>query len=99
MVREQPLHMLQLRDQTCKLAIKSHKMGRFDFGEYEVEVLVEVGTVYLHRANNIQWGWSIIDHTLDIGSNFSAIEIIDLLIQLRLDHASNYVVHLAPTSK
>jgi hypothetical protein len=62
--------MLQLRDQTRELAVKSHKMRRFDLREDEVEVLVEVGTVYLHRANNIKSRWSIIAHTPDIASNY-----------------------------
>lgn len=99
MVGEEPLHMLQLRDQTGKFAVKSHKMSRFDLCKDEVEVLVEVGTVYLHCANNIQFGWSIIAHTTAIGSNYSAIGIITLLIQLRLDQGSNYIVHLAATSR
>jgi hypothetical protein len=58
-VGEEPLQMLQLRDQTSELTVECHEMSGFYLTEDEVEVLVEVGTVDLHCANYIQSGGCI----------------------------------------
>lgn len=50
MVGKKSLDVLELCDKASEFAIKGHKVGSFDLCKYEVNVLVEVGAVDLHRA-------------------------------------------------
>ena len=49
MIREEALYVLHLRDQPRELAIKGDEMRSFDVVEDEVDVLVEISTIDLHR--------------------------------------------------
>jgi hypothetical protein len=52
-VGEESLDLLQLRHQAGELAVECHEVRGLDLAQDEVQVLVEVGTVDLHRANYI----------------------------------------------
>lgn len=59
MVGEEPLDVVQLRDQTGELAVEGNEVRCLYLGEDEVEVLLEVGTVDLHSANYMRYAPSI----------------------------------------
>jgi hypothetical protein len=50
MIGEEPLQMLSLRDQSCKLAVEGDEVGVFDLFKNEVDVLFEVVSINLHQS-------------------------------------------------